>query len=219
MTFLSDDDREERLRHVDASRPPTRDEMVQRSRERALEALPNAIMTVHTGYRQGATGITISRNEDPRKFDATVVAHELMRLIKEKTGFSSVFNAAESSPARSSFTVDLTQEPKSAGGQTHDPATTPSHEIGPHTDSHDPATCAECRETKRKDRSDLIGRVVRWAGICLAAIIAIGMILFGKELSDEGSISEETGELLVFGGIGLALVLVVIIVLVLSADD
>lgn len=85
---------------------------------------------------------------------------------------------------------------------------------------HDPDTCAECQEeTGRRHREQQTSRFTRWVMLILVGLVAVGLILGGMHFDSNDTISNETGELLVGCGIGLACVLVVLCVVIFAADD
>lgn len=85
---------------------------------------------------------------------------------------------------------------------------------------HDPDTCAECQEeTGRRHREQQISRFTRWVMLILVGLVAAGLILGGMHFDSNNTISNETGELLVYGGIALGCVLIVLCILIFAADD
>lgn len=80
--------------------------------------------------------------------------------------------------------------------------------------------CAECREvTRQRHREQQTTRFTRWVMLILMGIVSVGLILGGKHFADNDTVSNETGELLVYGGIALGCVLIVLCVLIFAADD
>ena len=84
------------------------------------------------------------------------------------------------------------------------------------SDHHENDDCAECREKVRQER-------IRWIAsrgmLGLGGLVAILLIMGGMTFKRDGTVSRETGEVLIFSGVGLVVVLVVVGVLMFAAED
>jgi len=156
VSFLNADDQAERGRHLRSTPSFTREQIADRSREKARNELPRLIEEIRSHYRKGESRVTFVFNENMDEYDAEILARELTGLITRETGFVAVNE--EASPTRCSLTVTLASD-----AITHE--------------KHPPATKVARGSTPR---------FARWVIVIFMAVAAALLILFGMIAGFEG---------------------------------